>query len=113
LACRRIKNRGRIDRVELRVVEDIVEFPPERENALFIAKNEIAEQRGVEILSSPASQGVFRSIADIASARKGDTRRIEHSINRSIGVWEIGITSQIHSLPIGAATTAQQVRARR
>src|SRR5262249_20072211 len=60
LACRRIKNRGRIDRAELRVVEDIIEFPSKRENALFIAKNEIAKQRGVEILTSPTSHGVFR-----------------------------------------------------
>ena len=95
------------------MVEDIVEFPPKSENALFIAKNEIAEQRRVEIVSPPGSHDVFRSIADVASAGKGDTRGIEESINRLCGVCEIGITSQIHSLPIGSATTAQQVRARR
>jgi hypothetical protein len=93
LACRRIKNGGGIDRVELRMVEDIVEFPPKSENALFIAKNEIAEQSRVKIASSPASHDVFRSIADIASAGKGYARRIEESINSFFGVWEIGITS--------------------
>ena len=92
MACRRIKNGGGIDRVELRMVEDIVEFPPKSENALFIAKNEIAEQRRVEIASPPASHDVFRSIADITSAGKGDTRRIEESINGLFGVWQIRIT---------------------
>ena len=93
MACRRIKNGGGIDRVELRMVEDIVEFPPKSENALFISKIEIAEQRRVEITSPAASHDVFRSIADIASAGKGYARRIEESINCLFGVWEIGITS--------------------
>ena len=75
------------------MVEDIVEFPPKSENALFIAKNEIAEQRSVEIASAPAAHDVFRSIADIASAGKGYARGIEESINRLFGVWKIGITS--------------------
>ena len=112
LACSRIKNGRGIDRVELGVVEDVVEFPPESENALFIAENEIPEQRRIEIASPAASHHIFRSIADIASARKGYARRIEHSINRLIGVREIGITSQIHPLPIGSATTAQEIRTR-
>jgi hypothetical protein len=51
LARGRIKNGGGIDRVELRMVEDIVEFPPKSENALFIAKIEIAEQCRIEIAS--------------------------------------------------------------
>ena len=75
------------------MVEDIVEFPPKSENALFIAKNEIAEQRRIEIASPPASHDVFRSIADIASAGKGYARRIEESIDRLCGACEIGITS--------------------
>ena len=75
------------------MVEDIVEFPPKSENALFIAKNEIAEQRRVEIASAPAAHDVLRSIADIAFAGKGDARGIEESINRLFGVWKIGITS--------------------
>ena len=75
------------------MVEDIVEFPPKSENALFIAKNEIAEQRRIEIASPTASHDVFRSVADIASAGKGDARRIEESSNSFFGVWKIRITS--------------------
>ena len=75
------------------MVEDIVEFPPKSENPLFIAKNEIAEQRRIEIASPPGSHDVFRSIADVASAGKGYARRIEESINGLFGVWKIGVTS--------------------
>ena len=87
------------------MVEDIVEFPPKSENALFISKNEIAEQRRVEIASSAGPHGVFRSIADIAFAGKGDARGIEESINGLCGACEIGVTREVHTLPIGSATT--------
>ena len=93
MACRRIKNGGGIDRVELRMVEDIVEFPPKSENALFISKIEIAEQRRVEIASPGAAHCILGSVSDIASAGEGYARGIEESIDRFIGVCEIGIAS--------------------
>ena len=75
------------------MVEDIVEFPPKSENALFISKIEIAEQRRVEIASPGAAHCILGSVSDIASGGEGYARGIEESIDRFIGVCEIGIAS--------------------
>src|SRR4030095_358394 len=111
LPRRRVEDRGRIDRVQLRVVEDVVQLPAEREYALFIPEIEIPEQRHIKVASSGSTHGVFRSISDVASSGEGDARRIEKPVNSLFGVTEIRITHEIHSLSVRPAAASQKIRA--
>src|SRR5207253_4198021 len=81
----------RIDCVELRVIEGVINFPPERKHALFAADIAIPEQGRIEIASSRSAYCVLRRISNVAPARNGNTGRIEEPGGGLIEVCEVGI----------------------
>ncbi len=87
-----IENPGGIDRVELRMIENVVEFPAEREHTLFTPQIEIPEQRRIEVAPARSPDRVFGSITDVASARKGNAGCIEEPVDALLGSCEVGVT---------------------
>jgi hypothetical protein len=106
LPCRCIENGSCIDRVELRVIEHVVKFPPERQYTLFISQDEVPEQSRIEVAPPRSAHCILGSISDIAPARERNARGVEHATNALVGVTQVRIASEIHSLSIRSATAA-------
>jgi hypothetical protein len=93
---------GRVNGIELCVIENVVCLGPECENALFVAQIEIPEQAHVEIVPSGTAHYGLVCISQ-GAAGKLNTRCVEKLIRSLVPVSQVGITTQIDSLYIAAA----------
>ena len=109
----RIENCGGIDLAELRVIEDVVQFPPEREFAPVLPQLETPEQGHVKVLSSGAAQEILGCVSDIASGCEGNAGSVEEPVNSLFTAREVGIAGEIHPLAVRTATATQKIGASR
>ena len=92
----------RIDGAELCVIEDVVDFPSEREHALF-AEIEVPEQSHVDISPAGSAEDVLWCISDITSAGEGNAGGIEETGVGLIVVPKVRVALQVDSLGVSAA----------